>query len=928
MKFKKATQFYGLLAIVLSVILVNTPVYSELCNNQNSSMCMEALDKNNIALDKQSSFSNINSVTVNFKEIPYGIAVIEQLQLYNSGNTDIMTISSNTALSFPWAYFDIQGIDYVGSESADYIWSLYSSSGLVIKSGNRKSFDIAFTPLPEGAGLSENESGKFVGMQSHLFQKWNPFDVRLNSMSFEVAVTGYARGSLGKTFSVDVNDLGGNSVISIAPVMTNVDLEENEYILVYFEIIQKDGNPYKEVIILHQDETAILAKSLISGQVDNSGITASYSHRKFSNGNVLLRSRDTKNETKTKYWLLFKSEEPINLECYKRTISATGSGYDTTGTTEADLKFVYADLEGKRVEELKGVYAGENNSTPTNRQPYTPSNPIPSNNSTNISSDNLKLQWTSGDPDGNNVADTVYFSDSSANITSNENLLPSPYTPTVINGKTYYWKVVSTDGLLTTEGPVWSFTVNIAPVETEAVEFFNSNNVNISQSGLSLKKGESAIISVKIDPPSAGSVTFTPKIEPSDNVSITDVSLIFYSGASIGGFKLTAIKDITVPVKISLETTNTSYKKDDGTPYTLTIIGNNPPTITSNGAGDTAQITVKEKQVFITQVTVSSKDSSTLSYTKGGEDKDKFTIYNDGVLIFKEAPDYSNPTDSNKDNVYNVNVLVEDSNGSDSQEITVIVEDEVNSNKAPVLPLLPKFPNNDDAVYQSPIELSWDSATDAENDPLTYIVEYWTLSNKSDKQYLDVEVGKTLVSLKNIKDNTIYYWRVLAIDGQNIVYGKDWSFKVELPKVPLPTTKSEIKDNTTNLSKFPVTPTTADRLGQPLAVGDLTEGLTLSYSYPAYSSDVDIYILMEYNGSFFFITKDENNGGFDLTETLTPLFSKLSIAKSGTIFSIPTNFLIKQGFKGKYSFYSGVTPTNDFFNHYYDITMFSITIGD
>ncbi|MGD9733620.1 MAG: fibronectin type III domain-containing protein [Desulfamplus sp.] len=930
MKLKKATLFYGLLAVVLSVILGNTSVYSELCNNQNSSMCMEALDKNNMAIDEKSSFLNTNSVAINFKAIPYGKAVIDQLQLYNSGYTDVITISSNTALSFPWAYFDIQGNDYVASEVADYIWSLYSSSGLVIKSGNRKSFDIAFAPLPEGEGLSKTEAGKFSGMQSHLFQQWNPFDVRLNSMSFEVTTTGYTNGSLGKKFSVDVNDLGGSSGISITPDMTNVNLEANEYILAYFEIIQKDGNPYKEVIVLHQDETAILAKSLISGQVDNSGITAAYSHRQFANGNVLLRSRDTKNETKTKYWLLFKSSDPIILQCYKKTINSTGSSQNTYGAAEADLKFIYADLEGKQVEELKGVYAGDNNSTPTNRQPYTPSNPTPSNNSTNISFDNLTLNWTGGDPDGNNVTDTVYFSDSAANITSSANLLPFPYTPTVINGKTYYWKVVSTDGLLTTEGPIWAFTVsdNTTPVEKKAVEFFNSSGLNISQSGLSLKKGDSATITVKIDPPNSN-LSFDLVSSDSNNIQLSATSLVFTSmSSSATAFTIKANNDITAPVTISLNTTNQDYKKDDGTPYTITITGNNPPQITSNGGGDTASISVEDGQVNVTTITANYTGNS-LSYSiTGGADESKFIIYDDGFLRFVNPSDFANPTDANKDNIYNVIIKVTDSNGlADSQEIAVtVIEDNGDANESPKLSDTSRVPENRSIITTDTTTLSWIKATDKEGASLTYAVEYWTLADKSDKKIITEvkEVGNTeQVELTGLKDNTTYNWLVWVYDGKNAAFGTEWLFSVKLPKVPLPA--SNIMAEVNPISEKPVTPTTANPIAQPLAAGNLTQGITLSYSYPAYNAPVDIYVVMYYKNQFLFITKDGDN--FIPTTEVKPLFYNAATAESGSIFSIPNGLLKTLGLTGEYIFLSGVTPAGDTGFNKYDITWFSLNVA-
>jgi len=94
-----------------------------------------------------------------------------------------------------------------------------------------------------------------------------------------------------------------------------------------------------------------------------------------------------------------------------------------------------------------------------NTPPKAPSNPIPSNDATNVSITSL-LSWTCTDPDGDTLTYDIYFGTS-----SNPPLVKSEHTSTTYNlgtldyGTTYYWKIVAKDGKGgVTEGPIWSFT--------------------------------------------------------------------------------------------------------------------------------------------------------------------------------------------------------------------------------------------------------------------------------------------------------------------------------------------------------------------------------------------------------------------------------------------------------------------------------------
>lgn len=99
------------------------------------------------------------------------------------------------------------------------------------------------------------------------------------------------------------------------------------------------------------------------------------------------------------------------------------------------------------------------------------------------------------------------------------------------------------------------------------------------------------------------------------------------------------------------------------------------PTITSNGAGDDAAITISENQTFVTTVTATDLDADqTLSYSLSGADAAMFAIGTDGRLTFVTSPDFENPTDAGSDNVYDVVVQVSDGHGgTDSQAIAVAV---------------------------------------------------------------------------------------------------------------------------------------------------------------------------------------------------------------------------------------------------------------
>lgn len=105
--------------------------------------------------------------------------------------------------------------------------------------------------------------------------------------------------------------------------------------------------------------------------------------------------------------------------------------------------------------------------------PNIPSNPYPADSATNVESSPL-LTWECSDPNGDPLTFDLYFGTSADPALYIEGINESSYQQIGLTENTlYYWKIVASDGSLTTSGPVWSFTT--APItNTDQVSSFGS----------------------------------------------------------------------------------------------------------------------------------------------------------------------------------------------------------------------------------------------------------------------------------------------------------------------------------------------------------------------------------------------------------------------------------------------------------------------
>jgi len=94
----------------------------------------------------------------------------------------------------------------------------------------------------------------------------------------------------------------------------------------------------------------------------------------------------------------------------------------------------------------------------------------------------------------------------------------------------------------------------------------------------------------------------------------------------------------------------------------------------------TDTIYVTENQTFVLSIT--TEDISTVSYTiQGGEDQEKLILnINSGTLKFITAPDFENPSDTDMDNIYHIQIKATDTHSNSAEQnltIYIIDKDEV-----------------------------------------------------------------------------------------------------------------------------------------------------------------------------------------------------------------------------------------------------------
>ena len=154
----------------------------------------------------------------------------------------------------------------------------------------------------------------------------------------------------------------------------------------------------------------------------------------------------------------------VNTTTWNGHLYNDGHGHNFGNITMDNTMIIAAiyNATTKRADETTGATP-----EPPNQQPYSPSNPIPLNNSVNVDI-TPQLSWTGGDPDqGDSATYDVYFGTLTHMTKVSPNQSAVTYDPgTLQYFTTYEWQIISWDshGAFTL-GPFWSFTTerNLPP---------------------------------------------------------------------------------------------------------------------------------------------------------------------------------------------------------------------------------------------------------------------------------------------------------------------------------------------------------------------------------------------------------------------------------------------------------------------------------
>ncbi|WP_421666938.1 VCBS domain-containing protein [Pseudomonas chlororaphis] len=225
-----------------------------------------------------------------------------------------------------------------------------------------------------------------------------------------------------------------------------------------------------------------------------------------------------------------------------------------------------------------------------------------------------------------------------------------------------------------------TFTVSSADgtLTSVTVHILGTNDAAVLSTGIANLTETNAAVDIS----TAGNLTISDVDSAATFVAQTDTAGN-YGKFSIGtGGAWTYVAD-SAHNEFAAGTTYTdtfAVSSADGTLTSITvhIAGSNDlPTITSNGGGTTASVSLAENTTAVTTVVATDVDlpTQTLSYSiVGGADAAKFSIVSStGALSFISAPNFEAPTDSGTNNVYDVIVRASDGTLFDDQAIVVTV---------------------------------------------------------------------------------------------------------------------------------------------------------------------------------------------------------------------------------------------------------------
>ena len=192
---------------------------------------------------------------------------------------------------------------------------------------------------------------------------------------------------------------------------------------------------------------------------------------------------------------------------------------------------------------------------------------------------------------------------------------------------------------------------------------------------------------------------------------------------------------------------------------------NEVPEITTTSTSATALRQPENRTLRLYTYRATDPEGSTLTWSVAGTDRRFFTIDERGQFSFKEenSPNFEQPGDSGRDNIYDVAVLASDGTLSESLAVTVTVTD---ANEGPQV-----TSGGDTFIVQENSE--WSGAGFGASDPEGGAVTRWNLGGRDGGDFTISETG--VMTFRNIPDyerpadsnqDNVYEVEVRPYDGR------------------------------------------------------------------------------------------------------------------------------------------------------------------
>ena len=185
------------------------------------------------------------------------------------------------------------------------------------------------------------------------------------------------------------------------------------------------------------------------------------------------------------------------------------------------------------------------------------------------------------------------------------------------------------------------------------------------------ENGTAVLYTYRATDPERGSISWSVSGTDWDDFDISETGVLYF--ITPPNFEIPGDSDRNNVYNVTVQAHDDEFNTASlDVTVTVTEV-NEGPEVTSGGDS----FTVQENQDWTgASFTASDPEGSTITrWSLGGSDGGDFNISETGVLTFRTTPDHERPDDSNRDNVYEVEVRPYDGRYYGSHEVMVMVED-------------------------------------------------------------------------------------------------------------------------------------------------------------------------------------------------------------------------------------------------------------